>query len=268
MENFPTGDNPENINQEPEVTEEDSGFETFDKEKAQQLHDEYIQNHVEKDNLAVDFLEKYQTYEDANEALKNIEGQLYWQKVLSKLQAALSQPNATDLNGQDEPKWFEDFIGGYNYPKEDGYYVDAIENDKYDDDLDLANINKRFSVKTSDSYFADEIFPEDTDFSVENKTDNQDVPKRINSILRELFFENVFTETEKEWLNDNEIDKRDVAFKHLDYRGYPKEYELQNILNEIKTIMDDIGNIADLEDKHDLLKRKVAVLEALGEGVE
>lgn len=263
MEQFPNN-NPENTNQES-VTDESNDFVPFDKEKAQQLHDEYIQNHADKEQVAEDFLEKYQTYEAAKDALANIEGQLYWRKVLSKLQAALSQPNATDLNGQDEPKWFEYFTGGHEYPpKKDAFFIDAIEDDKYnnDDPKYHAYINKRFSIKTSDSYYADDIFPEDTDFSVENNHKNNDVPKRISRVLAELFNENVFTEEEKDFLNSSTFDKHDdVAFKHLDYVKYPDNNTLNRVFTEIVDIIDDIGNADDLDNKRNLLKNKVRILE-------
>lgn len=269
MENLPTN-NPENTNQEPTNNEEDR-FEPFDKGKAQQLRDEYVQNRTERDNPTTDFLEKYQTYEDANDALKNIEGQLYWRKVLSKLQAALSQPNATDLDEQDEPKWLEYFTGGHEFPpKKDAFFINAIEDDKYnnDDPKYHANNHKRFSIKTSNSYYIDDVFPEDTDFSVENNHNNNDVSKRISYVLAELFDGNVFTEEEKDYLNTSDLDKRDVVFKHLDYVRYPDKNTLNRAFAEIIDIIDDIGNTDELENKRNLLKDKVSIFEEAEEKAE
>ena len=272
MEQFPNNNNPEeNTNQGPTATEKSNNFEPFDKEKAQQLRDGYIQNQADKEQLTEDFLEKYQTYEDTVNALDNIEGQLYWRKVLSKLQAALSQPNAIDLNEQNEPKWLEYFTSEGKYSAiKDAFFINAIEDDKYnnDDPKYHAYINKRFSIKTSDSYYVDDVFPEDTDFSVENNYKNNDVPKRISHVLAELFDDNVFTEEEKDFIDASALDKRGAVFKHLDYMRYPDKDTLDRVFSEIVDIIDDIGDTNDLENKRNLLESKVRVFEEAEEKAE
>lgn len=278
MEQFPTN-NPENTNQDIKTSgSEEVGFEPFDKEKAQQLRDEYYQKHSEEDHQKESLEGRYQTLKEVRDALKSVEGQLYWGKTLGALIDAVSISDATEIVSGGDPKWKALFTSSDIYPPREGSYtVEAVVNDEYNElaqngsEKIASSGNKKFLIKPdygyTETYFVgqkpidingfnrmsqDGEFPEETDFTVENKTENHNIPNRINEILYELFGKNELSTEEKDMLNDG-----GDYFGYLDYVEYPDENTLKNVHEELETIIDGIGNIDELENKRHLLETKV-----------
>lgn len=227
-----------------------------------------------------DDINKYNTYDKVTEALEGLKEQETWRQTLSDLADSIKSihPEAGNNKG-----WIMEFTGKGSYPPKRGfeYTIHATTSDKYNQDNGgkLAGPDeKRFTIGIDYGYAQwfdtsaplkkingfsrrkeSEPFPEETDFTIENKAENKDIPDRINKALYELFGKNHFSYKEEDLL-----DEWDDEFGY-DYKKqqieYPDADALMRASIELDKIISDIGSEESLAEKRKILEEKKSEFE-------
>jgi len=216
-----------------------------------------------------DITQRYETAEEVDGALECLYEQKEWKDNLNKIGQNIlycieMSKNDSSLQFKDHPFW-RGQIGG---PR--GVNVAAITNDVYCDSFEpgsehIANENeKKILVGTDykklfgepsvnvDGYERPEgvKFADETNFTFENRTDNQNIPSRINHTLYTLFGENTFSEYERQLVQYG------MGFDdYFDAAKYPDDETAMAAANELIEIASDIGNDGKLEENINRLEQ-------------
>ena len=216
-----------------------------------------------------DIAQRYETAEEVDEALECLYEQKEWKDNLNKIGQTIlhcieMSKNDSSLQFKDHPFW-RGQIGGPG-----GVNVAAITNDAEYDYFEpgserIANENeKKILVGTDykklfgepsvnvDGYERPEgvKFADETNFTFENRTDNQNIPSRINHTLYTLFGENTFSEYEKQLIEYG------MGFDdYFDAAKYPDDETAIAAANELIGIASDIDNDGKLEENINRLEQ-------------
>lgn len=223
--------------------------------------------------------DEFTTAKEAMEAIRNLEQQLTWERISNDLLESIETTPFDETDDDGIPLWMRRFTTGshdLHYPPERGYeyVVSAITTQDYNerDSNELPRPEeKRIIIKPEYGYtqffFADqkikningfirleseEPFIEEIDFTFGNKESNKDIPERMNSVLMMLFGKNVFSEKEEEILSNGD----EYEFDYLEYKEFPDGSTVLNARDELRKIIEDIGEDDVLKEKKKILKKR------------
>jgi len=222
-----------------------------------------------------DNIDKYDTYDKITESLESLKEQETWRQTLSDLAGSIKSIHP---EGGNNKGWIMEFTGKGSYPPKRGfeYTIKAVTSDRYNQDSGgkLAGPDeKRFTIGIDYGYAQyfdasaplkevngfsrrkeSDPFPEETDFTTENKTENRDIPDRINKALYELFGKNHFSYKEED-LMDEWDDEFGYDYKKQQIE-YPDADTLMRVSTELDKIISDIGSEESLAEKRKILEEK------------
>ena len=215
--------------------------------------------------------------EKKKEKMETLKEQKYWSEVLTDISTVIRRDlsKGVDWKGKySKPAWVS-YLESDGWGKKHSFGrmgINAITSDNYNnskkDEL-ASGDNKRivfmeatgyavphnmatsaqkdvggFNLKWTNGDFYEPFLPEETDFTIENEVENEDIPERINNAMYKLFAGFKFSHQER-------------AFVHAKEK-YPDKETLESVLGELGGIIDDIG---DVDEKIDNLEREEAKIQ-------
>lgn len=236
-----------------ENSQRDGGYEQTDNASALEgmptfeEHMAEVENTNEESQEEID-VSKYTTSEEARDAIKNLERQLFWKELSSDLVNAMESGPLEETDNYGQPAWMRRFTTGsqnFTWPPERGYEYRIRKMVSDDGQREKIIIKPDFGY-TQYAYpneqtvnvdgftrpKSDDPFIEETDFTLENNENNKDIPERMNKVLLDLF--------------------KGIFYK--DNKQYPDPATASNAISELKEIISKIDGDNSLDSKKEKLE--------------